>query len=163
MTDDQNTTSDQQTVNSEQQNKTVRRPLTTAHPEPFYQDELDVYEAVAKLEEKYGRKILTEEQREKLRKGGRTGGTKKTDQDSTKEEIRTKLSFSGVNEKQAGWLVAGLRAKIKSDMAKYLGEQGWSGFTEKQKQYAISCYFRLVYGVTEFQLTSLLAGEEDNA
>lgn len=41
-------------------------------PEPNYQDELDVYEAVLKLEEKYGKKFLTEEQREKLEKAGRT-------------------------------------------------------------------------------------------
>ena len=82
MTDDQQMTSDlsapsndsglsslktsQEQVNSEQQKKTVHSPLPTAHPEPNYQDELDVYEAVAKLEKKYGKKFLTDEQRKMI-------------------------------------------------------------------------------------------------
>jgi hypothetical protein len=76
MTDDQQTTSGQDTVNSEQQKNTVHSPLPTNHPEPLYQDELDVYEAVAKLEKKYGKKLLTDEQKEKLVVAGRMGNQK---------------------------------------------------------------------------------------
>jgi hypothetical protein len=54
-------------------------------------------------------------------------------------------------------LVAALRVKLKSEMTKFLGSEGWKTFTEKQKQYVISCYFQLVYGISEYQMTELLA------
>lgn len=72
-------------------------------PEPYYQDELDVLEAVAKLEKKYGKELLTKEQREKLSNARNLedrGGSKLTDNgrrviDLTVDLVRLAVNGSG--------------------------------------------------------------------
>jgi hypothetical protein len=47
-------------------NDDVNKQKSTTKPDPFYGDELDVLEALSILEKKYGKKLLTEAQEEKL-------------------------------------------------------------------------------------------------
>ncbi|OGV97151.1 hypothetical protein A2W24_00395 [Microgenomates group bacterium RBG_16_45_19] len=140
------------------------QPSNTNQPQPhdpFLADELDVLEAVAKLEQKYGKKILTEEQRGKLLQARRGEGGQTAEVSVTK--INQLKSIGGIGQKEAEWLVAALRAKLKNDISNNLGKYSWDSFSEKQKQYVISCYFQLVYGTSEYHLAELLAGGGKNA
>src|SRR4030066_1884694 len=109
------------------------QPSNTNQPQPhdpFLADELDVLEAVAKLEQKYGKKILTEEQRGKLLQARRGEGGQTAEVSVTK--INQLKSIGGIGQKEAEWLVAALRAKLKNDISNNLGKYSWDSFSEKQ-------------------------------
>lgn len=145
------------------------KPSATNHPrDPFLADELDVLEAVWGIQKKIKKPLLTNSQLELLkRKRGvnvdefllkdrgepiNPGGVKKIGS----------LIPEGISLEQAKLLVAGLRAKIKYEIGQEVGDGGWDGFTENQKQYVISCYFRYVYGMAENQMALFLSGEDEN-
>jgi hypothetical protein len=92
---------------------------------PQYRDELDVLKAVAALEEKYGKKLLTEEQRKRVfrKSAGKDNGSLPVNN----------LFFSGLID----------------DFGPYEGIKGtsaWGQMAISEKQFVEDVVFRMRYG-----------------
>ena len=111
----------------------LRASSKAQSPEPNYQDELDVYEAVLKLEEKYGKKLLTEGQREKLERAGRDGGGIKLSR-----ELAIKNAYEVV-----GYLLK----KAKNSRGKHFSDSVWNGLNKVQKNDVVEGIFLKEYGI----------------
>jgi hypothetical protein len=126
------------------------------------EEELDVLEAVWKIGQEKGLDLLRPEQIKRLVDTGRITYRKislepSAPQNNIAEQFQGDSSKT-VPEESITFLVAGLRAKVASELTAQLQPEGWGGFTEGQKQYAISCYFAYVYGVTEHDMVDAMMG-----
>jgi hypothetical protein len=139
MADDQINNSSQLTVSSGQRNLTVRRKLPTVNPEPFYQDELDVLEAVLKLEKKYGKTFLTEEQRGKLEGSGRVGGN----------HMRKMNRESMV--RVADGVVGNLLSRLEAELPEIFSGEDWGELSVKEKMDARKIMFSMIFGMSPEQ------------
>lgn len=111
-------------------------------PEPNYQDELDVYEAVLKLEEKYGKKFLTDEQRVKLEKAGRI-----SQQKDESVELKKPGTIIGLEE-SAALIMEGLWLDAENEVAKIYPKDLWVEMDQASKRRIGFAKFINMYGVS---------------
>ncbi len=142
MNDDQHT-SDQETVSSGQQAQsaspsTTHRP-PSSKPDPYYADELDVLRVIAELEKKYNKSILTEEQRAKLAHTQATIGL------NTQQNVIGK-SFGNEQKLDLATRVVGLLlSRFESFMPEILSGEDWNELDDKSKQEVKRIMFSTIF------------------
>ena len=112
---------------------------------PFYQDELDVYEAVWKIGQKRGKTILTKDQIAMLEDAGRIkvggvkklGSKKKTAKSKRTNEQRVRLAFKTVEL---------MLKRVDQYKDKLFSEKAWKAFDGEEKERAREQLFIHVYG-----------------
>jgi len=146
MTDDNKTLTSSPAFADPPSHKTaVGQGATAGKAEPFYQDELDVYEAVAKLEEKYGKKILTDEQREKLKKGGRINSKAENTQNRSERAQRA-----------VDLIMGGVKLSIEDKLKQQFGENSWTNFSNDTKEKLYWDLFNFQFGDSPESLRNFL-------
>jgi len=139
---------------------------TDKHKPIDYQDELDVYEAVRKLEEKYGKTILNPEQKKKLEEAGRVvekdgvgKDNNKNKQVQKKKENMSAFRVLGVDvnkidkdkmklANRATLLLLGVLDDTYPEM--FSGSE-WEGLGVKDRGMARAEFFRMMYGMSPRQ------------
>jgi hypothetical protein len=123
--------------------------------DPFWQDELDVYEAILKLEEEKGEKILTEEKRRKLLEAREH--LSEFNQEST-DKVSLKSAESDP-EKAADMMIYAMRRSVKSlliEKYKYCSLEEWEKKDGVTRRKVINLFFYLIYGIREDKLRERL-------
>lgn len=133
-------------------------------PKLSLEEELDVLEAVYKVGKEKGLDLLRPEQVKKLRDAGRIQ-IDVVERQTEKVKDRPAIAKQQLSREQAQFILMGLRLKLRGELQKIMaGVEEWNVFTDKQKAYALDCYFRYAYGLSDESLLSVLVnGSEDGA
>ena len=124
-------------------------------------DELDVLEAVYRLEKERGISILTKDQKSLLVESKRAGETK----NKSKENKNTSLRGFVVDEEKVNTInsfVNGVRLRlIQKFETKFSGEK-WEELNDVEKNEAVDLLFSMVYGFSPKHFKLLLLGKRSN-
>ena len=116
--------------------------------DPFLQDELDVYEAVLKLEEDYGKEILTENQKKKL-----LSAREHLSKLKTKKSTKVRLEEAGGDaEKVAEMMILAMKRVVETLLIseyEYCSLEEWQKKSPELKSKVINLFFYMVYEIRE--------------
>ena len=124
--------------------------------DPFLADELDVLEAVASLEKKYGKKILTDEQREKLSAARHNLGNL----GSTEEKVSIKKLVNDPQKATEVFMFAlhRLVERLLIYSYDYCTESEWKNKNAELKGKVVSLFFYIIFGIKEQEMRNWLMG-----
>ena len=103
-----------------------------------YQDELDVYEALFNMEKKEGKKLLTDEQRNKLIQSGRMTNS---GEGSYKKGTR----FDMKKMKQTYEIVSGLLVRMDQYKRRFYSDEAWDNYSEEERKRARGFMFLKIF------------------
>jgi hypothetical protein len=134
------------------QNSKTQNP-NSKQVEPNYQDELDVLEAVATLEKKYGEKLLTDEQKEKLAGAGRVAVAPEA------KKLILSQSETLNAEKLADVYVYAMRRVLEKALIEkkhYCSVEEWNSYSDDYKETLLKLFFYVYFGVKETEMKQKL-------